>query len=174
MSTFNVKNKNKRPSQYSIGYLGLIYDSVLEAKVSEVLGDKVLYRGGNPYDTKVLLGGKLVDRPANQYFKKLVVQYQGKTWHTIPDFQIKGAKGCYIEAKGNLDKRSRLNIAGMLNVGRCIGVVFISEAAALQPLWPGCQVSKAQWLQNRGVPFVCDPSEAGTLIELVKQKQEVL
>lgn len=160
-----MSHTKKRLSIPSYGFNDLIYDSQHEAEVSKALKNAVRYLGGYPYSKETAICGKLVLRPANENYRKIVcIDKQGKVFRTIPDFELLEKPDVFIEAKGNLDKRSRRNIEGLLRLGYTIGVVFISERAANTPIWTGAKVTKSQWLSSRCVPFVTEAANAPLLI----------
>jgi hypothetical protein len=144
-------------SQQSIptkGFSGLTYDSALEASVSCVLKDKVKPHGG--YHFKSGFAIKYQDQ-------------QGKPQRFIPDFELSSRKGVFIEAKGNLDRRSRSHIGAALAQGYRLGVVFPSEKAAALPLWPSAYSSKGDWLNTRGIPFVTNPKDSLALYKTLEK-----
>ena len=57
---------NNRLSILSVGYSNVIYDSQLEAAVSQNLKDSVRYRGGSTRDQLVIVSGEAVLRQKNQ------------------------------------------------------------------------------------------------------------
>ena len=168
----------KTQKKYSIstyGFNDLIYDSQHEAEVSLALKDSVKYLGGNSYSKQIAMNGYLVTRPANKHHRKIsCIDKKGIVFKTIPDFELLGRADIFIEAKGNLDERSRRNIDGLLRLGYSIGVVFISERAANTPIWKGANVTKAQWLSSRCVPFVTEAAKARLLIPRLLSLSEVL
>ena len=164
-------------SRPAVGFQGVIYDSQLEAATSLILGDKVTYLGGKNTNTLVRIGGHPVIRPANPNHRFIRYTHKSKTYYTTPDFKIDGEDSLFIESKGNLDLRSRRNVEGLLSRGFLVGIVFPSEQAANQPLFPSANCTKAEWLIRRGLPYVSNPKEAAILIaELkhIKAKLEVL
>jgi hypothetical protein len=168
----------KKQKKYSIptyGFNDLIYDSQHEAEVSLALRDSVKYLGGNSYSKQIAMNGYLVTRPANKHHRKIsCIDKKGIVFKTIPDFELTERTDVFIEAKGNLDERSRRNIDGLLRLGYTIGVVFISERAANTPIWKGAEVTKAQWLSSRCVPFVTVAAKAPLLIPELLALSEVL
>lgn len=168
----------KAQKKYSIptyGFNDLIYDSQHEAEVSLALKDSVRYLGGNSYSKNIAINGYLVVRPANQHHRKInCIDKKGIVFRTIPDFELIDRADVFIEAKGNLDKRSRRCIDGLLQLGYSIGVVFINERAANVPLWKGAEVTKAQWLNSRCVPFVTEAAKAPLLIPELLALSEAL
>lgn len=166
---------HKKYSIPTYGFNGLIYDSQHEAAVSLALKDSVKYLGGHSYSKQIAVNGYLVVRPANKYHRKIVcIDKKGIVFRTIPDFELIERPDVFIEAKGNLDERSRRNIEGLLRLGYSIGVVFINERAANTPIWTGAKVSKAQWLSSRCVPFVTQAAKAPLLIPELLALSEVL
>jgi hypothetical protein len=164
-------------SKPAVGFQGVIYDSQLEAATSLILGDKVTYLGGKNTNTLVRIGGHPVIRPANPNHRYIRYTQKNKVYYTTPDFKINGEDSLFIEAKGNLDLRSRINIGGLLSRGFLVGIVFPSERAANQPLFPGASCTKAEWLIKRGVPYVTCPKAAILLIaelQHIKVKLEAL
>lgn len=168
----------KMQKKYSIptyGFNDLIYDSQHEAEVSLALKDSVKYLGGNSYSKTIAMNGYLVTRPANKHHRKIsCIDKKGMVFKTIPDFEINDRADVFIEAKGNLDERSRRNIDGLLRLDYSIGVVFISERAANTPIWKGAKVTKAQWLSSRCVPYVTEAAKAPLLIPQLLALSEVL
>ncbi len=169
-----IKQK-PRLSIPTYGFNDLIYDSQHEAEVSLALKDSVKYLGGNSYSKQIAMNGYLVTRPANKHYRKIsCIDKKGIVFNTIPDFELIEQADVFIEAKGNLDKRSRRCIEGLLRLGYTIGVVFISERAANTPIWKGHKVSKAQWLSSRCVPFVTEAAKAPLLIPQLLSLAEAL
>ncbi len=167
-----TKNRLSIPTY---GFSNLIYDSQFEAQVSLALKDRVKYLGGHSYNKQIAINGCFVNRPANKHHRKITcIDKQGKVFRTTPDFEILEKPDVFIEAKGNLDKRSRRNIEGLLRLGYTIGVVFISERAANTPIWTGAKVTKSQWLSSRCVPFVTEATKAPSLIPELLALAEVL
>ncbi len=167
--------QNRQLSIPTYGFNDLIYDSQHEAKVSLALKDSVKYLGGNSYSKTIAMNGYLVTRPANKHQRKIsCIDKKGMVFKTIPDFELIDRADVFIEAKGNLDERSRRNIDGLLRLDYSIGVVFISERAANTPIWKGAKVSKAQWLSSRCVPFVTEAAKAPLLIPQLLALSEVL
>lgn len=168
----------KARKKYSIptyGFNGLIYDSQHEAEVSIALKDSVRYLGGYTYSKQIAMDSYLVVRPANKHHRKIsCIDKKGVVFRTIPDFELIDRVDVFIEAKGNLDERSRRNIDGLLSLGYTIGIVFVSERAANTPIWKGAKVSKAQWLSSRCVPFVTEAAKAPLLIPELLALSEVL
>lgn len=170
-----MATKQKKYSIPTYGFNDLIYDSQLEAEVSLALKDTVKYLGGNSYSKQMAVNGYLVLRPANKHHRKInCIDKKGVVFKTIPDFELNAKEDVFIEAKGNLDKRSRRNIEGLLKLGYSIGVVFINERAANTPIWTGAKVTKAQWLSSRCVPFVTEAAKAPLLIPELLALSEVL
>lgn len=170
-----MATKHKKYSIPTYGFSNLIYDSQFEAQVSLVLKDSVKYLGGHSYSKQIAINGCLVNRPANKHHRKITcVDKQGKVFRTIPDFELLEKPDVFIEAKGNLDERSRRNIEGLLRLGYTIGVVFINERAANTPIWTGAKVSKSQWLSSRCVPFVTEANKAPLLVPELLALAEVL
>ena len=170
-----MSHSKNRFSIPTYGFNGLIYDSQHEAAVSFAPKDSVKYLGGNFYSKRIAIDGYLVVRPANKHHRKIVcIDRKGIVFRTIPDFELIERPNVFIEAKGNLDRRSQRCIEALLRLGYTIGVVFINERAANAPLWPGAPVSKAQWLRNNCVPFVTEASKAPTLIPELLALSEVL
>jgi len=166
-----MRHTNNRLSILTYGYNDVIYDSQLEAAVSQNLKDSVRYRGGSTRDQLVIVSGKAVVRPKNRCFRKIqCIDKKGKVFYTIPDFELVQKADIFIEAKGNLDHRSRRNIEGLLMLGYKIGVVFVSEAAAEQPLWKGANKTKGDWLRTRGVCFVYGADKATELLEALLEE----
>lgn len=169
---------NKFVSKTSIptyGFNDLIYDSQHEASTSYSLGSHVKYLGGSSRKTTVAIAGQLVNRPANPNYRCITcIDKHGKVFRTIPDFELLSHPNIFIEAKGNLDRRSRRNIDGLLSLGFDIGVVFVSERAANQKLWTGAEWTKAQWLNQRNIPYVTSAKEAKKLInKLISNKETI-
>lgn len=157
------------------GFSDLIYDSQHEAEVSLALKDSVKYLGGNSYSKQIAMNGYLVTRPANKHYRKIsCIDKKGIVFNTIPDFELIERADVFIEAKGNLDDRSRRCIDGLLRLGYSIGVVFINERAANTPIWSGSPVTKAKWLSSRCVPFVTEAAKAPLLIPELLALSEVL
>lgn len=170
-----MSQSKNRFSIPTYGFNGLIYDSQHEATVSLALKDSVKYLGGNSYSKKIAINGYLVVRPANKHHRKIsCLDRKGKVFRTIPDFELIERPDVFIEAKGNLDDRSRRNIEGLLRLDYSIGVVFISERAANASIWKGSPVTKAQWLSSRCVPFVTEAAKAPLLIPELLALSEVL
>lgn len=164
---------NNRLSILTLGYNSVIYDSCLEAEVSQNLKDSVRYRGGSTRDQLVLLDGVSVIRRKNPYFRKIqCVDKKGKVFYTIPDFELMQRADIFIEAKGNLDHRSRRNIERLLTLGYRIGIVFVSESASKQPLWKGANNTKGDWLRTRGIPFVFGSDKATELLEQLLEEDD--
>ena len=169
-----IKQK-PRLSIPTYGFNSLIYDSQHEAEVSIALKDSVKYLGGNSYSKQIAMNGYLVTRPANKHYRKIsCIDKKGIVFKTIPDFELIDRADVFIEAKGNLDKRSRRCIDGLLKLGYTIGVVFVSKRAADSAIFPGADVSKAQWLRSRCVPFVTEAAKAPLLIPQLLALSEVL
>lgn len=169
-----IKQK-QRLSIPAYGFNGLIYDSQHEADVSLALKDSVKYLGGNSYSKNIAINGYLVTRPTNKHHRKITcIDKKGIVFRTVPDFELIERAGVFIEAKGNLDKRSQRCIDGLLKLGYTIGVVFVSERAANSPLFPGAKVSKAKWLSSHCVPFVTEADKAPLLIPELLAISEVL
>lgn len=167
--------QNRQLSLPTYGFNDLIYDSQHEAEVSLALKDSVKYLGGNSYSKTIAMNGYLVTRPANNHHRKIsCIDKKGIVFRTIPDFELVERADVFIEAKGNLDDRSRRCIDGLLRLDYSIGVVFISERAANTPIWKGAKVSKAQWLSSRCVPFVTEADKAPLLIPQLLALSEVL
>lgn len=161
-----MHTSNLRLSILSLGFNDVIYDSRLEAAVSQNLKDQVRYRGGSTRDQFVLLDGASVIRRKNPCFRKIqCIDKKGKLFNTIPDFELVQRADIFIEAKGNLDHRSRRNIEGLLALGYKIGIVFVSESALRQPLWKGANKTKGEWLRTRGIPFVFGADKAMELLD---------
>jgi hypothetical protein len=172
---FILIKQKQRLSIPTYGFNDLIYDSQHEAEVSIALKDSVRYLGGNSYSKNIAINGYLVVRPANKHHRKIsCIDKKGIVIKTIPDFELVERADVFIEAKGNLDERSRRNIDGLLRLGYSIGVVFISERAANTPIWRGAQVTKAQWLSSHCVPFVTEAAKAPLLIPQLLALSEVL
>lgn len=164
---------NNRLSILSRGFNDVIFDSRLEAAVSQNLKDAVRYRGGSTRDQLVILDGEAVMRPKNPCFRKIqCIDKKGKVFYTIPDFELVQRADIFIEAKGNLDLRSRRNIEGLLMLGYSIGIVFVSESASKQPLWKGANKTKADWLRTRGIPFVFGADKAIELLEQLIEESD--
>lgn len=162
---------NNRLSILTLGYNGVIYDSRLEADVSLNLKDAVRYRGGSTRDQLVIVAGEAVLRRKNPCFKKIqCVDKKGRLFYTIPDFELVQKAEIFIEAKGNLDLRSRRNIEGLLTLGYKIGIVFVSESASKQPLWKGANNTKGDWLRTRGIPFVFCADKATELLDILLEE----
>lgn len=169
-----IKQK-QRLSIPSYGFNDLIYDSQHEAAVSLALKDRVKYLGGNSYSKQIAVNGYLVVRPANKHHRKITcIDKKGIVFRTTPDFELIERPDVFIEAKGNLDVRSRRNIEGLLRLGYSIGVVFVSKRAADSAIFPGAEVSKAQWLSSHCVPFVTEAAKAPLLIPELLVLSEIL
>jgi hypothetical protein len=169
------KKSISKSSIPTYGFKGLIYDSEHEAMTSLILGDSVKYLGGSPKRTTVAIAGQLVHRPPNPNHRSIsCIDKYGNVFKTIPDFELVKHPNIFIEAKGNLDKRSRRNIEGLLRHGFEIGVVFVSEKAANQKLWTGANITKGQWLKNKNIPYVTNASDAQKLIQLLDNSQEAI
>lgn len=167
--------QNRQLSIPTYGFNDLIYDSQHEAKVSSALKDSVKYLGGNSYSKTIAMNGCLVTRPANKHHRKIsCIDKKGIVFKTVPDFELIDRADVFIEAKGNLDKRSQRCIDGLLKLGYTIGVVFVSERAANSPIFPGAKVSKANWLNSHCVPFVTEAYKAPLLIPELLALSEVL
>jgi len=167
--------QNRQLSIPTYGFNDLIYDSQHEAKVSLALKDSVKYLGGNSYSKTIAINGYLVTRPANKHHRKITcIDKKGIVFRTIPDFELTERADVFIEAKGNLNKRSQKCIDGLLKLGYTIGVVFVSERAANSAIFPGAKVSKAQWLSSRCVPFVIEAAKAPLLVPQLLALSEVL
>lgn len=167
--------QNRQLSIPTYGFSNLIYDSQHEAKVSLALEDSVKYLGGNSYSKTIAMNGYLVTRPANKHHRKITcIDKKGIVFRTVPDFELIERADVFIEAKGNLDKRSQRCIEGLLKLGYTIGVVFVSERAANSPIFPGAKVSKAKWLSSHCVPFVTEAAKAPLLIPELLALSEVL
>jgi hypothetical protein len=161
-----MRHTNNRLSILTYGYNDVIYDSQLEAAVSQNLKDSVRYRGGSTRDQLVIVAGEAVLRPKNPSFRKIqCIDKKGKVFYTIPDFELVQRADIFIEAKGNLDHRSRRNIEGLLTLGYKIAIVFVSESASKQPLWKGANNTKGDWLRTRGIPYVFGADKATELLE---------
>lgn len=155
------------------GFNDLIYDSQHEASTSFALGNAVKYLGGSSRKTTIAMAGQLVRRPANINYRSITcIDRYGKIFKTIPDFELVSHQDVFIEAKGNLDRRSRRNIDGLLNLGFHVGVVFVSERAENQKLWSGAEMTKAQWLKSRNVPYVTNANQAKMLINILISNKE--
>lgn len=132
---------------------GQAYDSQFEAEVAKALGHLVVYCGGNYHE--------------NPNFKAIhYLGLEGEDRWYVPDFRVVGcAKSTFIEAKGNLCRRSRQHLEACVKAGHKVGVCFVSEAAANQGLWPKAPVSKAAWLESRCIPYVFGADQALKLLE---------
>lgn len=169
------KKASSKASIPTYGFSGLIYDSQHEAATSLSLGNLVKYLGGSPQKTTVAIAGQLVNRPANPHYRSITcINKYGKVFKTVPDFELFSHPDIFIEAKGNLDRRSRRNIDGLLSLGFHIGVVFVSERAANQKLWTGAERTKAQWLNQRNIPYVTRASDANKLINKLISNREII
>lgn len=169
------KKPTSKASIPTYGFNGLIYDSQHEAATSYSLGSHVKYLGGHSRNTIVAIAGQLVQRPANPNYRCITcIDKHGKVFRTIPDFELLSHQDIFIEAKGNLDKRSRRNIDGLLRLGFDIGVVFVSERAANQKLWSGAEMTKAQWLNQRGIPYVTSANDASKLVNKLIEIKEAI
>jgi hypothetical protein len=132
---------------------GKEYDSIFEADVAKALGDKVVYCGGFYLDNE-------------NFFSIKYKGLEGEDRWYVPDFRVVGAAtSTFIEAKGNLCRRSRQHLEACIAAGHTVGVCFINEAAAKQGIWPKAPVSKAVWLENRDIPYVFGAKQALTLLE---------
>lgn len=169
------KKPTSKASIPTYGFNGLIYDSQHEAATSQSLRNLVKYLGGSPRKTTVAIAGQLVNRPINPHYRSITCTDKfGKFFKTVPDFELLSHPNIFIEAKGNLDRRSRRNIDGLLSLGFDIGVVFVSERAANQKLWTGAEWTKAQWLNQRNIPYVTTANEAKKLInKLISNKETI-
>ncbi len=157
------------------GFNELIYDSQHEAATSLSLGNAVKYLGGSTKITTIAIAGLLVKRPPNPNYRSIsCIDRYGKVFRTIPDFELVTHSNIFIEAKGNLDRRSRRNIDGLLSHGYQIGIVFVSEAAAKQKLWSGADITKAEWLRNRNIPYVTAANQAHKLINILINNKETI
>lgn len=169
------KKTTSKASIPTYGFNGLIYDSQHEAATSLSLRNLVKYLGGSPRKTKVAIAGQLVNRPININYRSITcIDKYGKVFKTVPDFELLSHPNIFIEAKGNLDRRSRRNIDGLLSLGFHIGVVFVSERAANQKLWTGAEWTKAQWLNHRNIPYVTKASDANKLINILIKNKETI
>ena len=134
---------------------GQLYDSQFEALVAEKLGNRVVYCGG--------------DYRENPNFT--AISYLGlegeKCWY-VPDFKVVGSASTFAEAKGNLCRRSRQHLEAAIKAGHKVGVVFISEAAAKAGIWPQSPISKAAWLESRGIPYVFGADLSLSLLEVLQ------
>lgn len=131
------------------------YDSIFEAEVAKALKDKVVYCGG--------------DYRANSNF--IAIKYigtEGETRYYVPDFRVIGSASTFCEAKGNLCRRSRQHLEAAVKAGNKVGVVFISESAANQGIFPKSEITKAAWLESRGIPYVFGADQALKLLEVLK------
>jgi len=169
------KKSISKSSIPTYGFNDLIYDSQHEAAASLSLGKAVKYLGGSAKATTVAIAGLLVKRPPNPNYRSITcIDKFGKVFKTIPDFELVSHQNIFIEAKGNLDRRSRRNIDGLLSHGYQIGIVFVSESAANQKLWSGAELTKAQWLGSRNIPYVTAANKAHKLINILINQVETI
>lgn len=153
----NHAQKSPRQSIPTKGFGGLTYDSALEASVSCVLKGKVKPIGGHHIQCEFTI--KYKDEKGAQ------------KWY-VPDFELISRQGVFVEAKGNLDRRSRCHIDAALRQGFRLGVVFPSEKAANQPLWPQATSTKGDWLTSRGIPYVTTPQDSLKLVAILESITE--
>lgn len=169
------KKSISKSSIPTYGFNDLIYDSQHEAATSLSLGKSVKYLGGSAKVTTVAIAGLLVKRPPNPNYRSIsCIDRYGKVFRTVPDFELVSHSNIFIEAKGNLDRRSRRNIDGLLSHGYNIGIVFVSESAANQKLWSGAEMTKAQWLKSRNIPYVTAANQADKLMNVLIKNQETI
>lgn len=132
---------------------GRTYDSQFEAEVAKTLSHRVVYCGGDYRENPNFVAIKYIGS-------------EGETRYYVPDFRVVGAlhKSTFVEAKGNLDRRSRQHLEAAVKADHKVGVVFISQAAANQGIWPKAEVTKAAWLESRGIPSVFGADQALSLL----------
>lgn len=137
---------------------GQEYDSQFEAEVAKALKDKVVYCGG--------------DYRANSNFTAIkYIGTEGETRYYVPDFRVIGSASTFVEAKGNLCRRSRQHLEAAVKAGNKVGVVFISESAGQQGIWPKSDITKAMWLESREISFVYGADQALQLLEVLKSME---
>jgi hypothetical protein len=133
---------------------GQQYDSQFEAEVAKALSHRVIYCGGSYQENPNFIAIKYVGS-------------EGEPRWYVPDLRVVGSASTFIEVKGNLDRRSRQHLEAAVKAGNKVGVVLISEEAGKQSIWPKAQVTKAAWLEGRGIPFVYGADQAMKLLEVL-------
>lgn len=130
------------------------YDSQFEAEVARTLSHRVVYSGGDYRENPNFVAIKYIGS-------------EGETRYYVPDFRVVGSASTFVEAKGNLCRRSRQHLEAAIKAGHKVGVVFISKPAANQGIWPKAEVTKAAWLESRGIPYVFGADQALSLLEML-------
>lgn len=133
---------------------GQQYDSQFEAEVAKALSHRVVYCGGSYQENPNFIAIKYVGS-------------EGEPRWYVPDFRVIGSASTFAEAKGNLDRRSRQHLEAAVKLGNKVGVVLISEEAGKQGLWPKAEVTKAAWLESRGIPYVYGADQALLLLQML-------
>ncbi len=133
---------------------GQQYDSQFEAEVAKALSHRVVYCGGDYRENPNFVAIKHIGS-------------EGETRFYVPDFRVVGSASTFCEAKGNLCRRSRQHLEAAVKAGHKVGVVFINESAANQGIWPKAEVTKAAWLESRGIPYVFGADQALKLLEVL-------